>query len=141
MFALAAACGGGATTGGPGPQNPGGGGGNRFPTFFPPAPGERMTMGELAGAWYALDLDGWGFSLEVWANGAFKQTVHQPEKQCQQEGTVSLAGGQLVWYYAVNTCNTDYQGKSEPDPLPWFTPASFAVKDESEAVRVYHRVQ
>ncbi|MCS6899073.1 MAG: hypothetical protein RMJ98_05240 [Myxococcales bacterium] len=95
----------------------------KFTGFEPPPKSDHL--GDLVGHWFGEDSDGSAsYELQITPDGRYTQTITtlnptsgRSSGSCFQEGTVRRAGSQVVWFYATNTCNTDYQGREDPDEL------------------------
>ena len=82
-------------------------------------------MGTLVGFWMGEDSDGSAaYQLHVTPDGRYTQVIEtlngssgRAPGSCQQEGTLRVEGQQLVWFYEKNSCNTDYEGREDPDEI------------------------
>jgi hypothetical protein len=84
------------------------------------------------GDWKAVDDDKWIYELEVFHDMRFTERIDQTQDAtCVQHGRIWLEGDQLYWYYDVNTCNTQYEGKSDPDRLLSVEHDSFTIDLDS----------
>jgi hypothetical protein len=95
----------------------------KFTVFERPAKGGEL--GDLVGSWIGEDSDGSAsYELQIFGDGRYTQTITtlnptsgRAPGSCHQSGTVRLEGSQLVWFYELNSCNTDYEGREDPDEL------------------------
>lgn len=100
------------------------GGPKKFTVFERPS-ARGGDMGGLVGGWFGEDSDGSAsYELRISQDGRYTQTITtlnnasgRSPGSCYQEGTVRLEGNQIVWSYEQNSCNTDYEGREDPDEL------------------------
>jgi hypothetical protein len=95
----------------------------KFTVFERPAQGG--DLGSLVGSWIGEDSDGSAsYELQISGDGRYTQTITtlnpasgRAPGSCYQSGTVRLEGSRVVWFYEQNSCNTDYEGREDPDEL------------------------
>lgn len=115
---------------------------------FQPMP--RPSGGDpvaLRGHWFGEDSDGSAaYDLVVSADGNFSQTITtlhtnsgRSAGSCLQQGLLRIEGEEVIWSYERNTCNTDYEGKEDPDGLVEQDARHFVLQMEGYQVHYSRR--
>jgi hypothetical protein len=105
-------------------------------------------LGDLVGSWFGEDSDGSAsYDLQIAADGRYTQTITtlnpasgRAPGSCHQSGTVRLEGSRVVWFYELNSCNTDYEGREDPDELIEQSRRHFVLSMSSYQIH-YNRVR
>lgn len=99
--------------------------GSAEPLFRRAPTQESNKMAAFVGSWVGEDSDGSAsYELNIAPDAQFTQTITtlntasgRSPGSCFQRGNTRSEENQIIWIYEENTCNTDYEGREDPNEI------------------------
>lgn len=118
------------------------------PLFRPLPTPETGDLSLFVGVWSGEDSDSSArYDLQITSDGRYTQTITtlnsasgRSPGSCFQQGTVRFEENRLVWFYEQNSCNTDYEGREDPDEVTEQGRRHFVLSMSSYQIH-YNRVR